>query len=92
MKKTFSVLIVVLLMMFCGNALAIPELKLPFPGGATYLVTQGNNSTPSHSGNLQYAWDFWKSDCEGKPVVVPASGTVVYVIARVVITADGETR
>lgn len=32
--------------------------KLPFPGGTSYLCTQGNNSAFSHNGQYAYAFDF----------------------------------
>ncbi len=32
--------------------------RLPYPGGATYKCTQGNDSAFSHTGNSRYAFDF----------------------------------
>lgn len=53
------------------------DYKLPYPDGMTYKVTQGNNSTPSHTGKAMYAFDFKMT--VGSDVVAAAAGKVVLV-------------
>jgi len=48
--------------------------KLPFPTGTTYICTQGNNGSLSHTGNAQYAFDF--SMPIGTPISASRGGTV----------------
>ena len=63
-----------------GNVYAVPSLKLPFTGGDSWKVTQGNsddpantpqNPNPTHTegSGMEYAWDFSKQipgkDCNG---------------------------
>ncbi len=50
--------------------------KLPYPGGRTYLVSQGNNQG-SHYGYGAYAWDF--AMAYGDPVVASRAGVVRFV-------------
>jgi len=69
-----------------ANAL---DLRLPYKNEKGWIVSQGNNETTSHNGDLEYAWDFNipfneqnGEDCNidlGEPVLAPAAGTVVYV-------------
>jgi hypothetical protein len=49
--------------------------KLPFPGGESSWVIQGNNSGSNHSGSQQFAWDF-RRRC-GSPVLAARAGTIV---------------
>jgi murein DD-endopeptidase MepM/ murein hydrolase activator NlpD len=51
--------------------------KLPYPGGVTYRVSQGNNSSFSHTGKARYAFDFAMP--VGSDVVTVAAGKVVLV-------------
>jgi Tol biopolymer transport system component len=54
-------------------------LYAPWPCGQSWHCTQGNGGAFSHTGSLQYAWDF-KQICHdggGYPFVASASGTVV---------------
>jgi murein DD-endopeptidase MepM/ murein hydrolase activator NlpD len=53
------------------------KYKLPYPGGITYRVSQGNNSSYSHTGKSKYAFDFAMS--VGSDVVAVAAGEVVLV-------------
>jgi Peptidase family M23 len=54
--------------------------KLPFPGGQSSWVIQGNNSSFNHEGKEKHAWDF-RRRC-GTPVLAARGGTVVSVIDR----------
>ncbi len=51
--------------------------KLPYPGGASYMTTQGNHSNFSHSGQYAYAFDFGMP--RGHNVVAARNGRVVSV-------------
>lgn len=51
--------------------------KLPFPGGESSWVIQGNHSSLNHHGTQQFAWDFRRS-C-GTPVLAARDGTVTKV-------------
>jgi len=51
--------------------------KLPFPGGKSSGVIQGNNSPLDHNGTQQFAWDFRRS-C-GTPVLAARGGIVTKV-------------
>ncbi len=53
---------------------ATPPLYMPWPCDVTYRVTQGNNSSFSHTGRSQYAWDFGIP--VGANVSAPADGVV----------------
>jgi len=72
-RAAFSGFVVVLL--FLGLRGFGVEYKLPYPGGMTYQVSQGNNSTPSHTGKALYAFDFKMP--VGSDVVAAAAGKVV---------------
>jgi len=48
--------------------------RLPFPGGESAWVIQGNNSSFNHEGDEQHAWDF-RRQC-GTPVLAARDGTV----------------
>lgn len=77
MKKVVFVLFVVCLFSFQAQS---ADLMLPFSGGQTWSCDQENNDTPTHSGDLAYAWDFnmgGSSDLN-LPVLAPAKGTIVY--------------
>jgi len=52
--------------------------KLPYPGGDSSWVVQGNASSLNHEGNEAFAWDFRRS-C-GSPVLAARAGTVRTVI------------
>ena len=51
--------------------------KLPFPGGESSWVIQGNDSSLNHNGTQKFAWDFRRS-C-GTPVLAARDGTVTKV-------------
>jgi hypothetical protein len=51
--------------------------RLPFPGGESSWVIQGNNSSLNHNGTQQFAWDFRRS-C-GTPVLAARGGIVTKV-------------
>ena len=51
--------------------------KLPFPGGESSWVIQGNDSSLNHNGTQKFAWDFRRS-C-GTPVLAARDGTVTSV-------------
>jgi MYXO-CTERM domain-containing protein len=51
--------------------------NLPFPSGTTSTVTQGQNGSFSHQGNLSYALDFGSLGF-GPHVLAVGDGTVVY--------------
>lgn len=51
-----------------------PVYKLPFPGGESSWVIQGNNSGSNHSGKATYAWDF-RRPC-GTPILAARDGTI----------------
>jgi hypothetical protein len=55
----------------------VSPYKLPFPGGESSWVIQGNNSSLNHNGTQQFAWDFRRS-C-GTPVLAARDGTVTSV-------------
>jgi len=57
--------------------------KLPYPGGESSWVVQGNNSSFNHEGREEFAWDFRRS-C-GTPVLAARAGRV----RNVVDTNDG---
>jgi uncharacterized protein (TIGR03382 family) len=52
---------------------AVPQLRLPFPCGQTYQVTQDHNGG-SHTGKGAWAWDFGIG--VGGVVTAPADGTI----------------
>lgn len=56
-------------------ARASSPYKLPFPGGESSWVIQGNNSGHNHNGNAQHSWDF-RRRC-GTPVLAARDGTIV---------------
>jgi hypothetical protein len=49
--------------------------KLPWSGGDSSWVIQGNNSGGNHSGTQQFSWDFRRT-C-GSPVLAARAGTIV---------------
>jgi hypothetical protein len=51
--------------------------KLPFPGGESSWVIQGNNTSLNHEGTQKFAWDF-RRRC-GTPVLAARAGTVLEV-------------
>jgi len=51
--------------------------KLPYPGGTTYMCTQGNHSAFSHTGQYAFAFDFGIP--RGHEVVAARNGRVVAV-------------
>lgn len=55
-------------------ARASSPFKLPFPGGESSWVIQGNNSSFNHTGREQHAWDFRRL-C-GTPVLAARDGTI----------------
>jgi murein DD-endopeptidase MepM/ murein hydrolase activator NlpD len=65
------------------------ELRLPFPAGEAWKVSQGwENTRVSHMGRAAFAWDFILAQdpaaTRGRPIFASASGTVTE-------TVDGET-
>lgn len=61
-------------------ARASSPYRLPFPGGDSSWVIQGNNSSFNHEGREQHAWDF-RRRC-GTPVLAARDGTVRAVTDR----------
>jgi murein DD-endopeptidase MepM/ murein hydrolase activator NlpD len=57
----------------------LPAFHLPFPAGATFIVSQGNAGAYSHDAgsDSEFAWDFDMP--EGTPVVAAAAGRIVYI-------------
>ena len=65
------------------RALNVSDKRLPWMAGERLHVSQGNNSTPTHSGRLADAWDFNKgsgSQDFGLPVVAALPGVVLSVV------------
>ncbi|NTV62180.1 MAG: peptidoglycan DD-metalloendopeptidase family protein [Oscillochloris sp.] len=62
---------------FKANPAVDNGFKLPYPGGARWLCTQGNNSNFSHQGQWAYAFDFGTP--RGSDVVASRNGQVIYV-------------
>lgn len=58
-------------------------IKLPFAAKSTFNCTQGNHGKLTHSGDSEYAFDFWLR--EGTPVHAAAAG-------RVLVARDGWTQ
>ena len=54
------------------------QFRLPFPGGESSWVIQGNNTSFNHNGNEEHAWDF-RRPC-GSPVLAARSGQVTRVV------------
>lgn len=50
------------------------EYRLPYPGGVTWRVVQGNNTTGTHQGYFAYAWDFRMP--VGSPITAARGGVV----------------
>lgn len=61
-----------------------PVYKLPFPGGESSWVIQGNNSGSNHSGNATYAWDF-RRPC-GTPILAARDGKIA---SKPIVNNDG---
>ena len=61
----------------------VPVRDMPFLPGQRIGISQGNNGTPSHSGNLYHAIDFVYDDtsAHGMPVVAVFDGVVNSVFA-----------
>jgi len=59
---------------------ATPDLKLPYPGGESWYISQAYNGI-THQGLDYYALDFTLDGCDAydKPVLAVASGTVIEV-------------
>ncbi|MGE3163320.1 MAG: peptidoglycan DD-metalloendopeptidase family protein [Planctomycetota bacterium] len=53
---------------------------LPYPGGDSSWVVQGNNSSLNHNGDEQHSWDF-RLAC-GTPVLAARAGTVSKVVDK----------
>lgn len=53
------------------------KFKLPWPGGESAWVIQGNNSSNNHTGDQKFAWDF-RRRC-GTPVLAAQEGDVIKV-------------
>lgn len=58
--------------------------KLPFPGGESSWVIQGNNSGSNHSGSQKYAWDF-RRPC-GTPILAARGG---FIASDPIVNNDG---
>ncbi|GEM_PF-1942406 len=55
------------------------QIYSPFLPGEKWMCIQGNNSSPTHQGNLQYAWDFSINALPGdigRPVIASADGVI----------------
>ncbi len=77
MKTLAGISMMLAVVLTSGTSEAV-DYVLPFPQGEVWQCTQGNNDTPTHHGNLAYAWDFdWiDGDGVGKPIYPPADATV----------------
>ena len=69
---------VLILMLLNHSVIGQCQYKLPFQIGSSYLCTQGNGGSTSHSGIEQYAWDFQMNT--GTTVVASRGGTVSIVV------------
>lgn len=94
MKTKVAILATMFVLLSVCNVFAVPNLRLPFQGGEKWRCDQGNSTDPSNfvngketnqthlsTNSMSYAWDFnfgSGDDDSGKPVVAPASGTIVY--------------
>jgi len=60
---------------------AAPELKLPYSGGESWVITQAYNTEFTHNGIDKFALDFTLNgyDAYDKPILAVASGTVIEV-------------
>ena len=61
------------------NSSSQVNYKLPYPGGLTCKVSQGNNSSPTHTGKAKYAFDFVTPDGSSFNVPAAAAGRVLLV-------------
>lgn len=81
-------LLVALLPVVAGPAVAAPRLQVPFEAGVPWYVCQGYNGAPSHNGNLRHGLDLtvetargpngcWgnANASSGRLVTSPAAGT-----------------
>ena len=75
MKKKIIIFTVLWLIVCFSNANAVQQM-LPFPGGETWICTQGWDGTTSHFGEWKYSWDF--ATPSGNPISASAEGTIVY--------------
>ncbi|MCK5415994.1 M23 family metallopeptidase, partial [Candidatus Parcubacteria bacterium] len=75
MKKKIIIFAVLWLIVCFSSANAVQQM-LPFPGGETWICTQGNDTTFTHKDKWKYSWDF--AIPSGYPISASAGGTVVY--------------
>lgn len=76
-RTSRAMLLSVSALLLISACCAATSYRLPYPCGSSYTVTQGNNSSTSHTGMSRYAFDFGMP--VGSEVVAAASGTVVIV-------------
>jgi hypothetical protein len=84
-KKLILVLSVLVALAIPATALAALPYRLPWRYCNYKTVTQGWNGTYSHSGQMQYAYDF--NHYEGEQVRTSNSGTVAYVKSDVPVNS-----
>jgi len=87
-KKRIYRLALATVMIFCfyGQALAGYLIYLPFENGEKVYCTQENNDTPSHNGNLAYAYDFTAGgygEIFEKTLVSPIRGEIVELVRHI---------
>jgi len=60
---------------------AAPDLKLPYQGGESWVITQAYNTAFTHNGIDKFALDFTLNGCDAydRPILAVASGTVMEV-------------
>jgi hypothetical protein len=85
-----SAMAVTLLFLVVENALADPAgYMLPWTANTSFTITQGWNSSPSHTGNQYYAYDFGLPS--GTVVRAARAGTVRYTRSDVVSCSFSST-
>ena len=72
-RSVLTALAAVIVLCWGLPAEAVPSLKLPFPCGTSYQITQDHNGG-SHTGKGAWAWDFGIG--VGGVVTAPADGTI----------------
>ena len=77
MKKYFVILWFLFILLTPNYVLAV-DLMLPYQGGSTWIVSQGNSGTLSHKigTDWEHSWDF--AVPEKSPVLATADGKIVF--------------
>lgn len=81
-----------LLLLFLGCNLSVSSAATffaPWTAGESWQCTQSNGGSTSHTGSLNFAWDFTKSGALGQPVLAAASGTIVVKVDTVTGYKEG---